>query len=222
MALNNEQFVTAMYITVLGRAPEAGTSSYPIVYTNGLNSGDINRSDVGYSFSRSEEALVAYGYYEKIYKNIPVSTTDPEFDRALKRFYWNAFNRLPATEGYTYWKSEVETENIQPYELPVLIIEGAQDNPEESMDRTTLDNKIELGIYFWQQFTERIGVSTSVIYYDMLISVIQGVTGTTNISRAKALIDRAITDWPRSVSNYEETEYNNMFNDLKIINEWIL
>ncbi|PZW50939.1 aryl-phospho-beta-D-glucosidase BglC (GH1 family) [Humitalea rosea] len=93
-APNTEGFVTLLYGTVLGRAPDADG----LAYWSGLLDGGLARSQAVAGFSESPEFIVGAGVPDAGGLFAP----DPAAVEVL-RWYETVLNRLPDAAGLSYW-----------------------------------------------------------------------------------------------------------------------
>jgi hypothetical protein len=127
MAFTNEE-VTRLYVAYFDRAPDAAGLDYWVNHS-GLDTLD----QIAASFADQPETQEKY----------PDSLTDAEF---VNTIYNNLFHRDAEPEGLDYWVNELENGNIDRPHMIEAIVNGAQDD-EQGQDRTTLDNKTEVGLY---------------------------------------------------------------------------
>lgn len=212
--LDHTNFVAAMYITVLRRSGEPDPTTGPVYWIGLMDNGTLDRDGVAYSFLHAEEPVEFIGLYGKLKLGQTVDPTDPEVERAIRHFYWSGMNTVPSQGEIDAWVSSLQSGEITYYELPVRLIEAVWNLPDNLLYFQTLWAKIQASVYFWVRFIEREIPFRSEVWYDALISVVQGVSRSTNINNAYQLIEQALTDWPRDINELTQTQYDQMASDL--------
>ncbi len=120
--------ISKLYVATFNRAPDSGGLDY------WLNDSGLNLNQIAQSFFDQIETQNLY----------PNTTTTREFVQSV---YNNLFNRNPDIEGWDYWIEQLEKGNFQRSQFILAAINGALDN-ENGQDKTILENKNEVGIYF--------------------------------------------------------------------------
>jgi uncharacterized protein YsxB (DUF464 family) len=120
--------VAKLYVATFNRAPDSAGLTW---WTNSSN---LTLSKIAQSFFDQPETKSSY----------PKGTSNREFIRSV---YNNLFNREPDTAGWDYWETQLNNGAFSKNSFIMAVINGAQDN-EDGMDKTILDNKTEVGLYF--------------------------------------------------------------------------
>jgi len=121
--------VTRLYVATFNRAPDAAGLAYWV------NDTDLSLEGIARSFFDQPETKRLY----------PSGTNAESFIRSI---YHNLFNREPDPSGLAYWKNELESGSVQKSVFILAVINGAQDTETFGYDRTILENKKEVGLYF--------------------------------------------------------------------------
>ena len=119
--------VSKLYVATFNRAPDSAGLLY------WLNTGDPLLKIASDFFLNSET--------QELY---PQGTSDESF---INSVYQNLFNRSPDAGGMAYWKEDLKKPGHKREEFILLVIGGAKDNA-DGMDKTILNNKNEVGLYF--------------------------------------------------------------------------
>jgi len=127
---NNEN-VTRLYVATFNRAPDAAGLEYWV------NQSHLQLEQIAQSFFDQPETQEKY----------PAGTSDHDFVKAV---YNNLFNRDPDSGGWQYWERELQSGRVPKPVFILAVINGAQDTQEYGLDRTILQNKKEVGLYFVQ------------------------------------------------------------------------
>jgi len=125
-----QENVAKLYVATFNRAPDTAGLDYWI------NSGN-KLEEIASSFFDQDETLTLY----------PDSTSNRDF---IFSVYQNLFNRTPDTAGWDYWENELNEKRFSKNLFILAVINGARDN-DDGMDKTTLVNKTEVGLYFVDQ-----------------------------------------------------------------------
>ncbi len=123
--------VSKLYVATFNRAPDNGGLNY------WTNSSGLKLSQIAQSFFDQIETQTLY----------PPETSNRDFVKAV---YNNLFNRDPDTAGWDYWEMQLNANKFSKNRFIEAVINGALDN-ENGLDKTILDNKNEVGIYFADQ-----------------------------------------------------------------------
>lgn len=157
--------ITALYIGYFDRAPDpAGLQFWIDQIDNGRPFNTIAAD-----FAASPEALALYPYLTN-----PGIVTPSMF---VVQIYANLFNRAPDAAGLTFWTEVLANGDVSPADMIEAIIHGAVDAPaDNTFDRSTLDNKIEVGL----DFVTKTANTPGFVYDDAAaaaaVSVVNGVT----------------------------------------------
>ncbi len=116
--------VAQLYVATFDRAPENAGLNYWL-YNSGLSLEGIAKS-----FFDQKETKERYPSY---------LTTD----KFIKAVYRNLFDRDPDDKGLEYWKYQIDNSIIPRDEFILATINGAKGD-----DKTILDNKMEVSLYF--------------------------------------------------------------------------
>jgi len=120
--------ISKLYVATFNRAPDNAGLEY------WLNESGLKLTEIAQSFFVQEETREKY----------PEGTTNRSFVRSV---YLNLFNREPDLAGLDYWESELDTGTLSKNVFIQAIIDGATDT-ELGLDKTILNNKNEIGLYF--------------------------------------------------------------------------
>ena len=123
MTTPTQENVTKLYVAFFGRAPDQAGLNYWVT-----NSG-LSLEGITQSFFDQQETKDKYGNVE-----------NAAFITAI---YQNVLNRAPDTTGLNYWVNELTSGNIKKDQMILAILNGAQNE-----DKTLLENKTSVGIYF--------------------------------------------------------------------------
>ncbi len=123
-----QEEVSKLYVATFNRAPDSAGLNYWI------NSSGLKLSEVAQSFFDQIETQEKY----------PPGTSNKNFIQAV---YNNLFNRDPDSGGWSYWEGKLNNNEISKNRFIEAVINGALDN-ENGQDKTILDNKNEVGLYF--------------------------------------------------------------------------
>jgi len=150
-----------LYVATFNRAPDnAGLTWW-------ANSSGFTLSQIAQSFFDQEET-------KKLY---PVGTSNRDF---INSVYQNLFNRAPDTAGWDYWETQLNNKVFSKNSFIQAVINGAQDTA-GGMDKTTLENKKEVGLAFANAGLEN---------PDQAKFVMSGVTSSSDtVSYIKDIID---------------------------------
>jgi len=145
--------VAQLYVATFNRAPDDSGLDYWV------NDSKLTLSNIAKSFFDQEETQEKY----------PSNTSNRDF---IKMVYQNLFNRDPEMEGLNYWEDNLAGTNNYGYnpqfsKIPkdkfiLAVINGAKDN-DTSKDKTILNNKSEIGLYFSEQGLKNIDQAKIVL-----------------------------------------------------------
>ena len=124
--------IAKLYVATFNRAPESSGLDYWV------SESGLTLSHIAQSFFDQPETKLLY----------PSNVSNEEFVKAV---YQNLFNRDPDVGGLQYWQNELDNGNYSRDIFIQTVINGAQDTQEFGLDKTTLDNKTEVGLYFADQ-----------------------------------------------------------------------
>jgi len=156
--------VTKLYVATFKRAPDASGLNYWV------NTSGLSLESVADSFFDQTETQLLY----------PDIISNTSF---INSVYDNLFNRLPDTNGFTYWLEELDSGRIQRSAFILAVINGALDT-QDTKDATILNNKTTVGTYFADN-----GLSD----LDEAVTVIKDVTNdTSTVSSAISYIDTLV------------------------------
>lgn len=120
--------VTRLYVATFNRAPDAAGLAYWV-----KDSG-LQLEQIAQSFFEQPETKRKY----------PPGTPAKTF---IETVYRNLFNRDPDPSGRNYWEKELQSGRIAKPVFILAVINGAQDTA-AGRDKTILENKKEVGLYF--------------------------------------------------------------------------
>jgi len=123
-----QEEVAKLYVATFNRAPDSAGLSYWI------NNSGLTLSGIARSFFVQPETQALY----------PAGTTVKAF---IQSVYHNLFNRAPDSAGLSYWEDDFNLRGRTRDSFILAMINGAQDNA-KGMDKTILNNKNEVGLYF--------------------------------------------------------------------------
>jgi len=121
--------VTRLYVATFNRAPDAAGLEYWVKQSN------LQLEQIAQSFFDQPETQAHY----------PQGTAAHDFVKAV---YNNLFNRDPDSRGWSYWEMQLANGSVPKPVFILAVINGAQDTAEFGLDRTILQNKKEVGLYF--------------------------------------------------------------------------
>ena len=122
--------VAKLYVATFNRAPDSAGLDYWV------NDSNLKLSQIAQSFFEQEETQRLY----------PTNLSVSDF---ITSIYQNLFNRKADTDGWMYWQNELSHKTISRDFFILAVINGAKDN-DKGMDRTILENKKSVGLYFAQ------------------------------------------------------------------------
>ena len=128
MLVTKEQ-VTEIYVATFNRAPDADGLDYWV------NDSDLDLNGIAESFWVQPETQAHFS-----------GMSDKQVVTAL---YQQLFNRSSDEAGLDYWVEEIIKGNVDKADIVLALINGAQDTITGN-DKTTMDNKTEVGMYFAQ------------------------------------------------------------------------
>jgi len=137
--LNLAGDITDLYVAYFNRAPEAAGFDF---WFRSIYNGWGNLRDIAECFAESNEYQINY----------PISLTNREF---VERIYENLFDREPDQGGWDFWTSGLDRGVTQRSDFIVDIIEGAYSSSSGPEDRTLIDNKHDVALYYTGQLVER-------------------------------------------------------------------
>ncbi|RLA71421.1 MAG: hypothetical protein DRG30_08545, partial [Epsilonproteobacteria bacterium] len=141
MAVTREQ-VAEIYVATFNRAPDSAGLDY-------WASTALSIEEIAQSFFEQDETQEKY----------PDTLSNALF---VDEVYNNVYNHSGDPEGAAYWIAELD--NGTPRNVMIIaMVNGAQ-----GTDQDTLDNKVEVGLYFADNGT--------LLSYDQSIEVMEGVT----------------------------------------------
>ena len=131
--------IAALYAGYFNRAPDPAGLQFWIDQIDGGREFNTIAAD----FAASEEATALYPYL-----TAPDVASPSTF---ITNVYQNLFNRAPDAAGLQFWTDVLNSESVSVADMIEAIIEGAVDAPTATpptFDKTTLDNKVEVGLDF--------------------------------------------------------------------------
>ena len=131
--------IAALYAGYFNRAPDPEGLQFWIDQIDGGREFNTIAED----FAASEEATSLYPYL-----TAPDVASPSTF---ITNVYQNLFNRAPDAEGLQFWTDVLNSGSVSVADMIEAIIEGAVDAPDATpatFDKTTLDNKVEVGLDF--------------------------------------------------------------------------
>jgi hypothetical protein len=172
--------ITDLYVAYFNRAPDSGGLAYwfKTIYT-----GEYSLRTIAERFTFEQEYLQAY----------PSSLANRNF---VEQIYLNLFDRNPDTGGWDWWTNELDTGHRQRSGFILDVIEGAYADTSGPEDRTLIDNKHDLSLYY----SGRLSLQPEEGYDDAIVTLLNRVTGDVNtVAASVRLIDYAF-DTPSTLS----------------------
>ena len=123
-----QEEVAKLYVATFNRAPDSAGLSYWV------NDSGLTLSGIARSFFVQTETQALY----------PAGTTVSAF---IQSVYHNLFNRAPKSAGLSYWEDDFNLRGRTRESFILAMINGALDTA-DGMDKTILNNKNEVGLYF--------------------------------------------------------------------------
>jgi hypothetical protein len=189
-ALTAQQQATAIYIGYYDRAPDPyGMDFWEAAVTNPV----VPLVDIATYFAAQDETLNVHPFF--------VEPTADDANAFISELYLNLFNRVPDTDGLTFWSNVLQgsiagTNDFSVGEIILEIIQGAQ-NSIAGQDTTTLLNKIAVATA-WTDAAVEAGLTEPSSYADSEIaqnsakSIIENVTSAaSSVVAAQAVIATA-------------------------------
>jgi len=177
--------IAALYAGYFNRAPDpAGLQFWIDQLDNGR---DYNT--IAEDFAESPEATALYPYL-----TAPGVASPSTF---ITSVYQNLFNRAPDAEGLAFWTGVLNDKSVSVADMIEAIIEGAVNAPTATpptFDKTTLDNKVEVGLDFASDAANTPGFTFDAAAKAAAVAVIDGVTSDpATVAAAKAETDAFLT-----------------------------
>lgn len=168
------ELITQLYVGYYNRAPDPEGLNYWV----GRYAAGMSLVEIAESFAVQTESTDNYVYLK--YPNIADSSS------FITAIYNNLFGRAPDAEGLAYWKNELDTGSVSAAKMIVAVINGAQGD-----DATMVANKVDVGIYYAEQFLTK--TWTSADNLAGATSVLSGVTAdTATVTTGKAAADTEV------------------------------
>lgn len=184
--LSAQQQAAAIYIGYYDRAPDPEGSNF---WIGAVTNPNLSLADIATDFSTQAETQAVHPFF--------TNPTAEEANAFITSLYLNLFNREPDADGLAFWSAALQSAiagdpgALDVGEIILAIIEGAQDVPGGTQDRTTILNKIEVATS-WTDAAEAAGIdyASDAAAQGSAKSIIEGVTddGATVVA-AKATID---------------------------------
>jgi hypothetical protein len=138
MAIATHQNIAKLYVATFNRAPDAAGLNYWV------NSG-MSIEDIAQSFFDQQETQTLY----------PVGTQTSAF---ITSVYQNLFNRVPDTDGLSYWAGQLDTHSVSNQNFILAVMNGAL-----GLDATILTNKQTVGLDFVAKGLDSVDFAQSVM-----------------------------------------------------------
>ncbi|MBW7850417.1 MAG: DUF4214 domain-containing protein [Rhodospirillales bacterium] len=168
------ELITQLYVGYYNRAPDPEGLNYWV----GRYAAGMSLVEIAESFAVQTESTDNYVYLK--YPNIADSSS------FITAIYNNLFGRAPDAEGLAYWKNELDTGSVSAAKMIVAVINGAQGD-----DATMVANKVDVGIYYAEQFLSK--TWTAADNLAGATSVLSGVTAdTATVTTGKAAADTEV------------------------------
>lgn len=173
------EIITQLYVGYYDRAPDpAGLNYWVGRYTDGMTLGQIAQS-----FAVQTESTTKYPYLAN--PNIASSTT------FITTIYQNLFGRAPDAEGLAYWQGQLASGGVARVGNMIIdIISGAQGD-----DKTIVENKVQVGVYWAQKTAEVPGFNYSATAAASAEGVLDTVTkDAASVTTSKAAVDTYVAN----------------------------
>lgn len=164
--------ITQFYVGLFNRAPDAlGLFFWATQLANGLDEATIAQA-----FINSPEAIALYG-------------AAPSSEEIVEAAFQNFFDREVDLAGKVFWTGLLELGVISVPEFFTLIDEGARAPTGSAVDVQTLQDQVDLGLYFAaiNGLSDVPDATTALATYDLLDRI-------TSLREAKDLIDGWATE----------------------------
>ncbi|MFG6661360.1 DUF4214 domain-containing protein [Sulfitobacter sp. 915] len=173
--------IAALYAGYFNRAPDPEGLQF---WIDQIDDGrEFNT--IAEDFAASEEATSLYPYL-----TAPDVASPSTF---ITNVYQNLFNRAPDAEGLQFWTDVLNSGSVSVADMIEAIIEGAVDAPDATpatFDKTTLDNKVEVGLDFAADAANTSGFDFDDADKSAATAVIDSVTNEeATVDAAKASTD---------------------------------
>ncbi|WP_113913626.1 DUF4214 domain-containing protein [Roseovarius dicentrarchi] len=157
--------ITALYVGYFDRAPDPAGLQF---WINELDNGrEFNT--IAADFAASPEAEALYPYLVTPGVSSPASF--------ITSVYVNMFNRSPDADGLAFWVDVLESGSVSVADMIEAIINGARDDAAGgTFDKSTLDNKVEVGLDFATKAGNTSGFEYDDAAADAAVAVLNGVT----------------------------------------------
>jgi uncharacterized protein YebE (UPF0316 family) len=164
--------ITDLYVAYFNRAPDSEGLAYwfKTIYT-----GEYSLRTIAERFTFEQEYLDAY----------PSGLVNRNF---VEQIYLNLFDRNPDSGGWDWWTNELDTGHRQRSGFILDVIEGAYAPTSGPEDRTLIDNKHDVSLYY----SERLSLQPEEGFDSTIATVLNRVTGEVNtVPAAARVIDYA-------------------------------
>ncbi|MEI4263464.1 DUF4214 domain-containing protein [Roseovarius sp. D0-M9] len=223
--LTVQQQITAIYIAYYDRAPDPAGLQF---WVDQVQAGR-SLVQVASDFSTAAETKAKYPFFD--------APDVASADTFITSIYTNLFGRTPDAEGQAFWSAQLSSGSTPVGEIILAILEGAQDVAGGNDDKTTVTNKIDVGLDWAESAVAAgIGLSNNPIAaevdgkvvvnnqaaFDSATSILDNVDGTAaSVTTAKATTDTFISGnanagsnltLTTSVENLTGTTNNDTFN----------
>ncbi|WPZ23645.1 DUF4214 domain-containing protein (plasmid) [Sulfitobacter faviae] len=189
--------IAALYAGYFNRAPDPEGLQFWIDQIDGGREFNTIAED----FAASEEATSLYPYL-----TAPDVASPSTF---ITNVYQNLFNRAPDAEGLQFWTDVLNSGSVSVADMIEAIIEGAVDAPDATpatFDKTTLDNKVEVGLDFAADAANTSGFDFDDADKSAATAVIDSVTNEeATVDAAKASTDAYLSGTSNQGQTYTLT-----------------
>ena len=171
--------LTALYAGYFDRAPDPAGLEFWIAQIDNGRAFNTIAAD----FAGSPEAVALYPYL-----STPGVSSPAAF---FTQIYANLFNRLPDAAGLAFWTGVLASGSVSVADMIEAVINGAVDDAVAgTFDKTTLDNKIEVGLYFATEAGNTPGFVYDADAAAAAVEVLDGVTNNpATVAEGKAETD---------------------------------
>lgn len=159
--------ITALYAGYFDRAPDPAGLQF---WINEIDNGRAFNT-IAADFAASPEATALYPFLTTPGVSSPASF--------IATIYTNLFNRAPDALGLTYWTDVLADGSVSVADMIEAIINGARDDATATpptFDKATLDNKVEVGLYFATETGNIPGFTFDAAAKAAAVEALNGVT----------------------------------------------
>lgn len=178
--------ITNLYVAYFNRPADVTGLEY---WFNQIYTKTKTLNTIAEDFSWSKE-------YQDTY---PSTLNNQDF---VKKIYLNLFSRTADSGGLTYWTGRLDQATVKRSEFILTVIEGAYASTSGPEDRTLINNKHDVALYYSGQLATQEGTSYNINGITQLLSKVNQNTAT--VTGAEKLIDQSIS---------QQTSINTLLSD---------